>query len=106
MPRGSASTDRPYANLVLHLHTSMSGFKDGRIDGCFFRATYSGKGGAYDLTAHYSLLVQGNDRAKSPMRFVFGAWHMDPDAKWLLAMQSSFQHFFTLLTYINNFPAA
>ena len=29
----------------------MSGFKEERIDGCFFRATYSGKGGAYDLTA-------------------------------------------------------
>ena len=33
--------------------SSMSGFKEERIDGCFFRATYSGKGGAYDLTAHY-----------------------------------------------------
>ena len=32
--------------------SSMSGFKEERIDGCFFRATYSGKGGAYDLTAH------------------------------------------------------
>ena len=48
--------------------SSMSGFKEERIDGCFFRATYSGKGGAYDLTAHYSLLVRRNDRAESPMR--------------------------------------
>jgi hypothetical protein len=40
-----------------------------RIDGCFFRATYSGKDGAYDLTAHYySLLVRRNNRAESPMR--------------------------------------
>ena len=39
-----------------------------RIDGCFFRATYSGKGGAYDLTAHYSLLMRRNDRVESPMR--------------------------------------
>ena len=46
----------------------MSGFKEERIDGCFFRATYSGKGGAYDLTAHYSLLMRRNDRAESPMR--------------------------------------
>ena len=46
----------------------MSGFKEERIDGCFFRATYSGKGGAYDLTAHYSLLMRHNDRAESPMR--------------------------------------
>ena len=46
----------------------MSGFKEERIDGCFFRATYSGKGGAYDLTAHYSLLMRCNDRAESPMR--------------------------------------
>ena len=45
----------------------MSGFKEERIDGCFFRATYSGKGGAYDLTTHYSLLVWRNDRAESPM---------------------------------------
>ena len=36
--------------------SSMSGFKEECIDGFFFRATYSGKGGAYDLTAHYSLL--------------------------------------------------
>ena len=36
--------------------SSMSGFKEERIDGCFFRATYNRKGGAYDLTAHYSLL--------------------------------------------------
>ena len=48
--------------------SSMSGFKEERIDGCFFRATYSGKGGAYDLTAHYSLLIRRNDRAESPMR--------------------------------------
>ena len=48
--------------------SSMSGFKEERIDGCFFRATYSGKGGAYDLTAHYSLLMWRNDRAESPMR--------------------------------------
>ena len=48
--------------------SSMSGFKEERIDGCFFRATYSGKGGAYDLTAHYSLLMRRNDRAESPMR--------------------------------------
>ena len=48
--------------------SSMSGFKEECIDGCFFRATYSGKGGAYDLTAHYSLLMRCNDRAKSPMR--------------------------------------
>ena len=27
-----------------------------------------GKGGAYDLTAHYSLLMRRNDRAESPMR--------------------------------------
>ena len=47
--------------------SSMSGFKEERIDGCFFRATYSGKGGAYDLTAHYSLLMWRNDRAESPM---------------------------------------
>ena len=47
--------------------SSMSGFKEERIDGCFFRATYSGKGGAYDLTAHYSLLMRHNDRAESPM---------------------------------------
>ena len=33
--------------------SSMSRFKEERIDGCFFRAAYSGKGGAYDLTAHY-----------------------------------------------------
>ena len=46
----------------------MSGFKEECIDGCFFRATYSGKGGAYDLTAHYSLLVRRNDWAESPMR--------------------------------------
>ena len=46
----------------------MSGFKEERIDGCFFRATYSGKGGAYDFTAHYSLLMRRNDRAESPMR--------------------------------------
>ena len=46
----------------------MSGFKEERIDGCFSRATYSWKGGAYDLTAHYSLLVRRNDRAESPMR--------------------------------------
>ena len=40
-----------------------------RIDGCFFRATYSGKGGAYDLTAHYcSLLERRNNQAESPMR--------------------------------------
>ena len=45
----------------------MSGFKEERIDGCFFRATYCGKGGAYDLTAHYSLLVRRNDRAESPI---------------------------------------
>ena len=48
--------------------SSMSGFKEERIDGCFFRATYSGKGGAYDLTAHYSLLMWRNNRAESPMR--------------------------------------
>ena len=48
--------------------SSMSGFKEERIDGCFFRATYSGKGGAYDLTAHYSLLMRRNDRSESPMR--------------------------------------
>ena len=48
--------------------SSMSGFKEECIDGCFFRATYSGKGGAYDLTAHYSLLMRRNDRAESPMR--------------------------------------
>src|SRR3954465_8180879 len=48
--------------------SSMSGFKEEHIDGCFFRATYSGKGGAYDLTAHYSLLMRCNDRAESPMR--------------------------------------
>ena len=46
----------------------MSGFKEERIDGCFLRAPYSGKGGAYDLTAHYSLLMRRNDRAESPMR--------------------------------------
>ena len=46
----------------------MSGFKEERIDGCFFRATYSGKGRAYDLTAHYSLLMRRNNRAESPMR--------------------------------------
>ena len=46
----------------------MSGFKEERIDGCFFRATYSGKGWAYDLTAHYSLLMRRNDRDESPMR--------------------------------------
>ena len=47
----------------------MSGFKEERIDGCFFRATYSGKGGAYDLTTHYySLLVRRNNWAESPMR--------------------------------------
>ena len=47
----------------------MSGFKEERIDGCFSRATYSWKGGAYDLTAHYySLLVWRNNRAESPMR--------------------------------------
>ena len=46
----------------------MSGFKEERIDGCFFRATYSGKGGAYDLTAHYSLLMWRNNRSESPMR--------------------------------------
>ena len=48
--------------------SSMSGFKEERIDGFFFQATYSGKGGAYDLTAHYSLLMRRNDRAESPMR--------------------------------------
>ena len=47
--------------------SSMCGFKEERIDDCFFRATYSGKGGAYDLTDHYSLLVRCNDRAESPM---------------------------------------
>ena len=47
---------------------SMNGFKEERIDGCFFRATYNGKGGAYDLTAHYSLLMRHNDWAESPMR--------------------------------------
>ena len=47
--------------------SSMSGFKEECIDGCFFRATYSGKGGAYDLTAHYSLLIRRNDWAESPM---------------------------------------
>ena len=46
----------------------MSGFKEERIDGCFFRATYSGKGGAQDLTAHYSLLVRRNDWDESPMQ--------------------------------------
>ena len=46
----------------------MSGFKEEHIDGLFFRETYSGKGGAYDLTAHYSLLVWRNERAESPMR--------------------------------------
>ena len=46
----------------------MSGFKEEHIDGYFFRTTYNGKGGAYDLTAHYSLLVRRNDRAESPMR--------------------------------------
>ena len=46
----------------------MSGFKEERIDGCFFRATYSGKGGAYDLTARCSLLMRRNDQAESPMR--------------------------------------
>ena len=46
----------------------MRGFKEECIDGCLFQATYSGKGGAYDLTDHYSLLVQRNDRAESPMR--------------------------------------
>ena len=40
---------------------SMSGFKEERIDGFFFRATYSGKGGAYDFTSHYSLLMWRND---------------------------------------------
>ena len=48
--------------------SSMSGFKEERNYGCFFRATYSGKGGAYDLTAHYSLLMRRNDRAESSMR--------------------------------------
>ena len=48
--------------------SSMSEFKEECIDGFFFRATYSGKGGAYDLTAHYSLLMQRNDRAESPMQ--------------------------------------
>ena len=48
--------------------SSMSGFKEEHIDGCIFRATYSGKGGAYDLTAHYSLLMRRNDRAESSMR--------------------------------------
>ena len=48
--------------------SSMSEFKEERIDGCFFRATYSGKGGANDLTAHYSLLMQRNNRAESPMQ--------------------------------------
>ena len=48
--------------------SSMSGFKEERIDGCFFRATYNGKGGAYDLTAHYSLLMRSNEQAESPMR--------------------------------------
>ena len=48
--------------------SSMSGFKEERIDGCFFRATYSGKGGAYDFTARYSLLMRRNDRSESPMR--------------------------------------
>ena len=90
MPRGHALTDWPYAYLVLHLHTTppsvivyrarfilmhfsrcISTTRETleRIDGCFFRATYSGKGGAYDLTAHYySLLVRRNNRAESPMR--------------------------------------
>ena len=48
--------------------SSMSGFKEEHIDGCFFRATYSGKGGAYDLTAQFSLLMRRNDRAESPIR--------------------------------------
>ena len=46
----------------------MSGFKEERIHGCFFRATYSGKGGAYDLTSHYPLLMRHNHWAESPMR--------------------------------------
>ena len=61
----------------------MSGFKEERIDGCFFRATYNGKGGAYDLTTHYSLLVRCNDRAESPMRLctlIWCIWHVDPVA--------------------------
>ena len=45
----------------------MRGFKEECFDGCFFRATYSRKGGAYDLTAHYSLLVRRSDRTESPM---------------------------------------
>ena len=48
--------------------SNMSGFKEVRVDGCFFRLTYSGKGGAYDLTSHYSLLMRHNDRAESPKR--------------------------------------
>ena len=43
----------------------MSGFKEECIDGCFFQATYSRKGGAYDLTAHYSLLMRRNDRVEA-----------------------------------------
>ena len=46
----------------------MSGFKEEHIDGCFFRATYNGKGGAYDLTALYTLLMRRNDRSESPMQ--------------------------------------
>ena len=89
MPRGGALIDWPYAYLVLHLHTTppsvtvyrahfilmhfspcISTTRETleRIDGCFFRATYSGKGGAYDLTTHYSLLMRCNDWAESPMR--------------------------------------
>ena len=40
----------------------MSGFKEERIDGCFVRTTYSGKGWACDMTG----VDQGN--------FVHGRW--------------------------------
>ena len=56
--------------------SSMSGFKEERIDGCFFRATYSVKGGACDLIAHYSLLVRRNDRVESPMQLCTIIWCM------------------------------
>ena len=68
--------------------SSMSGFKDERIDGCFFRATYSGKAGPYDLTAHYSLLVRRNDHAESPMR---------------LCTTPSVLKYMTSLTFFSNF---
>ena len=74
--------------------SSMSGFKEECIDGCFFRAIYSRKGGAYDLTAHYSLLMRHNDRAESPMRLC-----TTPSVLKYTPEYSSFEIFEQVTTY-------